>query len=142
MRIHRFALTLMLSLKLALLPWGGAAAPSATPMTGEEFNAATIGRTFYFSSAGQPYGAEQYLPGNRVIWAFVGDDCRDGKWYEDQGMICFVYDDNPNDPQCWLIFDGESGLQVQSMQFPDSPPLIAVEQSPEPLACLGPNVGV
>jgi hypothetical protein len=111
-------------------------------MTGEEFNAATIGRTFYFSSAGQPYGAEQYLPGNRVIWAFVGDDCRDGKWYEDQGMICFVYDDNPNDPQCWLIFDGESGLQVQSMQFPDSPPLIAVEQSPEPLACLGPNVGV
>ncbi|MEZ5730784.1 MAG: hypothetical protein R3D97_00490 [Paracoccaceae bacterium] len=117
------------------------AADTGTPLTGDEFERAVTGRTLYFNSAGQPYGVEQYLPDRKVVWAFVGDDCRKGRWYDENGLICFVYDDNP-DPQCWLFFTITGGLAAQSVNYPDSPPLTAVEQSPEPIACLGPNVGV
>ncbi|MFZ1725404.1 MAG: hypothetical protein WBO29_17940 [Albidovulum sp.] len=137
----RLSICLSAALHLTLSPLAALATEPGRPMTGAEFEAATTGRTLYYNSAGQAYGVEQYLPGRRVIWAFVGDDCRKGNWYEDQGRICFVYENDP-DPQCWLFFQSEAGLAAQSMGFPDDAPLIAVEQSPEPMACLGPNVGV
>ena len=139
--VSRLSIWLSTALYLALTPLAGLATESGRPLTGAEFEAATTGRTLYYSSAGQAYGVEQYLPGRRVIWAFVGDDCRKGNWYEDQGLICFVYENDP-DPQCWLFYQSETGLAARSMGFPDGAPLIAVEQSPEPMACLGPNVGV
>ena len=140
-RLARVSLWLTIAGHLALSPLAGLAAETGRPMTGAEFEAATTGRTLYYNSAGQAYGVEQYLPGRRVIWAFVGDDCRKGNWYENQEQICFVYEDN-TDPQCWLFYQTPAGLTARSLGFPDSAPLIAVEQSPEAMACLGPNVGV
>lgn len=134
MRHAALALSVMLALPVQ-------SAEPGRPMTAAEFDAATVGRTLYYNSGGLSYGVEQYLPGRKVIWAFLGDDCRKGEWYEDQGFICFVYEDNP-DPQCWTFFDSDEGLLARFRGDPFGLPLIAVEESPEPMECLGPNVGV
>ena len=118
----------------------GAAEPGR-PLTAAEFDAATVGRTLYYNSGGLAYGAEQYLPGRKVVWAFLGDDCRKGEWYEADGYICFVYEDTP-DPQCWTFYQSAQGLTARFKGDPFGLPLVAVEESPEPMACMGPNVGV
>ena len=117
------------------------AAEPGQPLTAAEFDAATVGRTLYYNSGGQPYGVEQYLPGRKVIWAFLGDDCRKGEWYPEGQDICFVYEGNP-DPQCWTFYQSNSGLLARFRGDPASLPLIAVEESGEPMACMGPDVGV
>jgi hypothetical protein len=111
------------------------------PLSAEQFDALSVGRTFFYNSGGTAYGAEQYLPGRRVIWAFTGDDCRKGTWYPEGQYICFVYEDAA-DPQCWTFFRGAGGLTAQFRDDPVGEPLIAVEESPEPMACMGPNIGV
>lgn len=123
----------------AALPLG--AAEPDRPMTAAEFDAATVGRTLYYNSGGLAYGAEQYLPGRQVVWAFLGDDCRKGEWYEEDGFICFVYEDTP-EPQCWTFFAARDGLTARFRDDPLGLPLVAVEESPEPMECLGPNLGV
>lgn len=117
------------------------AAESPQSLSAPEFEAATVGRTLYYNSGGTGYGAEQYLPGRKVIWAFLGDDCRAGEWYEEDGHICFIYEDTP-EPQCWTFWQSEAGLMARFRDDPFGLPLIAVQQSPEPMACLGPDVGV
>ena len=69
-------------------------------MTAEEFDTYTRGKTLFFGQDGQAYGAEIYRENRQVQWSFLDGECKDGEWYEDDGLICFVYDDNPN-PQCW-----------------------------------------
>ncbi len=135
MRTNAFALALF-----ALAGPLSAAEPGES-LTAEQFDAATVGRTLFYNSGGEPYGVEQYLPGRQVIWAFLGDDCRKGRWYEEGSEICFVYDDNP-EPQCWTFWKSDEGLVARFRGDPLGLPLIAVEESPEPMACLGPNVGV
>ncbi|MFZ5709699.1 MAG: hypothetical protein ACOY4T_08455 [Pseudomonadota bacterium] len=118
-----------------------AAVEGGKPLTAEEFDALSVGRTFFYSSGGRPYGAEQYLPGRKVVWAFLGDDCRKGEWYEDNGYICFLYGDT-SDPQCWTFYSTPEGITARFRDDPEGAPLVAVQQSPAPLACLGPDVGV
>jgi hypothetical protein len=130
----------MIAVALAVLAVAPAPAADA-PLDAADFEALTTGRTFYYNSAGQPYGVEQYLPGRKVIWAFTGDDCRKGEWYPDGPFICFVYDDD-GAPQCWTFFQSNGRLTAQFQGDPAGDPLIAVEESPAPMACLGPNVGV
>lgn len=128
-----------LILSLVLVPQMLSAAE--IPMTAEEFGAYATGKTLTFSQGGQVYGAEQYLPGNRVLWAFEGDTCREGKWYEDAGMICFVYDYDAT-PQCWTFWQGENGLNARFNGDAPGAELSEVAKSPEPLQCAGPDVGV
>ena len=110
-------------------------------LSGEAFDQATTGRTFFYSRDGQSFGAEQYLPGRRVIWAFTGDDCQKGYWYPEGSEICFVYEDDPG-PQCWTFEQTAEGLTGRYRGDTENPPLIARRSSPEPMACLGPDVGV
>ena len=117
------------------------AAEGERPLTGAEVEALSTGRTLFYNSGGESYGAEQYLPGRKVVWAFTGDDCKDGEWYEDGQYICFTYEDEPA-PQCWTFYQSDKGLLARFRDDPEGLPLIAVEQSPEPMACMGPNVGV
>ena len=119
----------------------GAASALGQPLTADEFEQITTGKTFYFSRDGQSYGAEQYLPGRKVIWAFTGDDCRKGYWYPQGANICFVNEDKA-EPQCWEFSAGTGGLEALFQGGPDEAPLFAKRSSPEPMACLGPDVGV
>jgi hypothetical protein len=118
-------------------------AQGETRLDAEAFDRMTLGRTLTFSHEGQPYGMEQYLPNRRVIWAFIGDRCEEGSWYEREGMICFVYDYNPTNEQCWSFFATDRGLRGV-FDGPDGPSteLYEIQRSTAPLSCAAPGVGV
>lgn len=124
---------------LALLFLAGPAFAEA-PLTAEEFDALTQGRTMTWAEFGQVYGVEQYLPDRRVRWTILGEHCKIGHWYPEGRLICFQYEDDPV-PDCWEITAGGSGLLARyAGSAPDSTPVV-VEETKEPLACFGPEVG-
>lgn len=140
-----FAPAALLAAALAVLPAAlptALAAQDARPMTAEEFEAHVTGRTLTFHFEGQPYGVEQYLPGRRVLWAFIDDECQEGVWYPRADMICFAYDVNPEE-QCWHFFATENGLRGVFVG-PDGPgtELYEVQNAPGGLSCKAPGVGV
>ncbi len=114
-------------------------------MTGAEFEAYVTGRTLTFAENGMIYGIEEYLSDRRVRWAFVEDECQEGYWYEAQidggPMICFVYEHAPDDAQCWTFFRSARGLKARFMNDPAARELYEVQQSAEPMMCLGPRIG-
>lgn len=141
MSLPRAPLMLVVVAVLALLP---AAPPlraqSGSPMDGAAFDAYTRGQTFTYGTGSAPYGAEEYLENRRVRWSFLDGRCQEGEWYEDNGMICFVYDDNP-DPQCWSFYQSPGGIVARFEDDPDMTTLYEITRSAEPLMCLGPEVG-
>lgn len=110
------------------------------PLDATTFDALTLGRTMTWAEFGQVYGVEQYLPGRKVRWTVVGDECKLGHWYPQDTMICFQYDDDP-EPDCWEITQDGAGLLARyAGMSPGSEPVVVAETS-EPLACFGPKVG-
>jgi hypothetical protein len=127
--------TLPLLLALAL------PAHAQTPMTAAEFEAFATGKTLTYALGGEVYGAEQYLPNRRVVWAFRGEECRNGFWYPEAEQICFVYEYDPS-PQCWTFRKDSGGLRAKFAGDPDGAELAAVQESTQPLICAGPDLGV
>jgi len=111
-------------------------------MTGEAFDAYTRGKTLYYGYDGEAYGVERYLDGQRVIWSFLDGKCKEGTWYEDRGNICFVYEDNPQDPQCWTFRQTPGGLTARFENDPLSTELYEALEMGEEMICHGPDVGV
>ena len=111
-------------------------------MTAEEFDAYTRGKTLFYGSGGVAYGAEIYHEDRRVQWSFLDGVCSEGRWYEDAGQICFVYEDLPGPPQCWTFRRGPGGLIAQFENDPASGPLYEARDQGEEMLCLGPKVGV
>lgn len=108
----------------------------------ERFDSYTQGRTIHFDWEGQPYGAERYLPGQRVIWSFLDGRCIEGEWYMQAGDICFIYEDRP-DAQCWSYQIDGTGLSVTIER--DAGPALTLTEQKRPrdeMVCLGPEVGV
>ena len=134
----------ILTLASALLAGAAfAQSPAQSPMTAEEFDAYSRGKTFYYGSMGEPYGVERYLPDRRVTWSFLDGKCADGRWYESNGMICFEYEADPDPgPQCWTFFRGPSGLVAQFEGDPAQTTLYEVQNADRPMTCMGPDVGV
>lgn len=122
---------------LALL----SAPAAAEPMTGPEFEAYTTGRTLFFGQNGAAYGAEIYLENRRVRWSFLDGECKDGYWYDDGPLICFVYEDRP-EPQCWTFELGSGGLIARFENDPNATELYEAQDLGEEMLCLGPKVGV
>ncbi|MGR3375084.1 hypothetical protein [Salipiger abyssi] len=131
MRIVCLCLLLLAPLPLA----------AAQPMSAAEFERYVTGKTLYFGLGGTDYGVEEYLPGREVRWSFLDGRCKDGFWYEEAGMICFVYDDQPA-PQCWSFFREGNGLRAVFENNPANTVLYEARQDDEPMMCLGPEVGV
>lgn len=131
--------TLALCLSLGATAWPALA---ETLMSAEEFDAYTRGKTFFYGVDGHDYGAEEYLPNNRVIWTFLDGQCQNGIWYEENGMICFEYE-TIEPRQCWTFRRGsEGGLIARFENDPVELELYEVQRSAEPLQCPGPDVGV
>ncbi|MEM8593140.1 MAG: hypothetical protein AAGF13_11495 [Pseudomonadota bacterium] len=127
---------------LFFLATAATAQDGLTPMTAAEFEAYTTGKTLSYATEGNtPYGAEEYLPGRFVRWAFTGQECKDGQWFEQSDLICFVYEDNP-EPQCWSFFLTPQGLRAQFENRDGMAPLYQINESAEPLFCPGPQIGV
>lgn len=110
-------------------------------MSAQEFDDYTRGKTLFYQSGGQTYGAERYLSDRRVEWSFLDGECKTGQWYEDDGQICFTYDDRP-DPQCWTFEQGGGGLIARFENDPGTTELYEAQDSDEEMLCLGPKVGV
>ena len=110
-------------------------------LTPEAFESYATGHTLTFQLGGAPYGMEQYLPGRRVIWAFIGEPCREGRWFPVQERICFEYDDEPGRLHCWQFFDSPDGLVARSSGMGPND-LVAIDRSTQPMDCPGPEVGV
>lgn len=138
--MRRLALILIFSLTLAPQLSQATEPPEVVPMTAEEFDAYTQGKTVTYSADGQVYGAEEYLPGRRVRWAYTEDICREGDWYEEAGQICFTYDYDPR-PQCWVFWQ-DGRLNALFMGSDSGTRLREYEVSRKPLHCAGPEVGV
>ena len=132
----RHVLNLSLILGLSPIP-----ALADTPMTGAEFEAYSAGKTLTYAMGGVVWGTEEYKANRRVMWAFTEAECREGFWFEQGDQICFIYED-PNDPKCWWFYLGASGLRARFATDPPDMELSEVADSPEPLGCLGPDVGV
>lgn len=109
-------------------------------MSAEEFDRYTQGRTLYYGQEGQLYGVERYLPGRRVIWSFLDGRCKEGRWYEEAGEICFVYEDEPR-PQCWSFSRGASGL-IAEFSDGTGAALYEAEDIGGKMVCIGPDTGV
>lgn len=122
---------------------------AAVPMSGAAFDAYSRGKTLYYAIGGQDYGAEQYLEGHKVVWAFLGQPCRYGHWYEaEHGEICFVYPSDASGAQCWNFYREPNGLRAKYLgqgqgraQPPGESDLVEIRQSAKPLECPGPAVG-
>lgn len=130
---------ILASLLLAPLP--ALAEDLGPPMTAEQFDARTVGKTITYSSGGQAYGIEEYRPGQKVVWAFAEGDCREGDWFQQGSQICFDYHDETG-LQCWTFHDSSQGLVALFEGRADGEPLVSLKESPEPLNCPGPDVGV
>lgn len=113
----------------------------AAPMDAEAFDTYTQGKTLYFNDGGETYGAERYLPGQRVEWSFLDGRCKSGEWYQDGNAICFTYEDRP-DPQCWEFEKTARGLKATFLGSGETTELYEARQSDEPMYCMGPDLGV
>jgi hypothetical protein len=136
------ALILALTLATPALALAETPAPLSPPMTAAEFEAYSTGKTLTYGLGGEVYGIEQYLPGRQVLWAFTGDSCRKGYWYDAGAEICFVYEGDMDGPECWTFHRTEGGILARFMGATSAPDLSEVRQSSNPLACPGPDVGV
>lgn len=129
---------LTLSFMLLAMPLAAA----ETQMSPEAFEAYVTGKTLYYGAPGQePYGAEEYLDDRRVRWSFLDGECKEGRWYVDLDLICFVYEDM-GEPQCWSFFMTGRGLRALFENDPGNQTLYEVAESSGPLQCFGPEVGV
>tara|TARA_R110002049_G_scaffold23781_7_gene84855 strand:- start:69768 stop:70163 length:396 start_codon:yes stop_codon:yes gene_type:complete len=128
-------ITLLLS-ALAALP-----ASADTTMSAAEFDAYTRGKTLFYGRGGEAYGAEIYHDNRRVEWSFLDGDCKEGRWYEEAGLICFVYENNP-DPQCWSFVRQSGGLVARFENDPGTTELYEAGENGQEMLCLGPKVGV
>lgn len=114
-----------------------------TPLTGDEFDSYSTGKTLTYAQGSVVWGTEQYLPDRKVRWAFTDDECKLGYWFEQADhQICFVYEAD-GILQCWQFFHSENGgLLARYVNDPKETMLSEVAQSDQPLACMGPKVGV
>ena len=76
-------------------------ATEGLPLTANEFDALTLGKTWDTYNPSGLYGVEHFLPGRRSVWQDAGG-CVSGRWEADGAQICFHYEDQPKRPVCWI----------------------------------------
>ncbi len=121
------------------------ALPQMAPaeMTAEEFEAYTTGKTLFYALNGEDFGVERYKEDRRVEWSFLDGECTQGVWYEENGLICFAYE-NWTVPQCWSFERSPGGLEAEFVPPEDDGPgnrYFAYEKEEE-MICFGPDTGV
>lgn len=109
-----------------------ARAADSPALTGPEFEAFVTGKSFSHSEAGSRYGAEEYLPGHRVIWQ-DGTGCTKGHWQIEAGLICFTYEGEAT-RWCWSYHREGTGLVARLMGEPGASQ-VSLQPLTAPLNC-------
>ena len=127
-------------LALALV---GAAQPALaqTPLNATEFEADVTGKTITYDYGDGLFGTEEYLIDRKVRWAFEGDLCIYGSWYQAGDEICFIYENDPT-PACWLYFLDGGAIRGRYMGEGGGWEILESNRTAQPLPCAGPDVGV
>ncbi|QQA43703.1 hypothetical protein [Pelagovum pacificum] len=101
----------------------------------DEFAEITDGNTYTFLLDGEPYGIERYMADQKVIWSFLDGECSLGTWYPEGEAICFRYDHDPENPQCWEIYETDVGLRTVFLEEPARSLDYEARQGDEELVC-------
>ena len=128
----------------ALVGIGAGALAAAERQIGPaEFEAMSRGATLLFDRNGLPYGAETYLANRQVLWRHEDGPCQAGHWFGLGDQICFIYENNPS-AQCWVFVErnGDFFARIAGLPSGDASEIRLAGESPEPLDCPGPNLGV
>lgn len=109
---------------LILMALLGAALPAhaETPLNADEFDTLTRGKVMDTALGGSVYGVEKFLPGGRSIWEDERG-CMYGTWKQVGEQICFTYEDDPANPDCWTYFETPEGLSAQFKGDPSVEPI-------------------
>ncbi|MES2914754.1 MAG: hypothetical protein V4753_06510 [Pseudomonadota bacterium] len=116
-------------------------AHAQTPLNADEFDAATVGETLTYDYGGGVFGTEEYLEDRRVRWAFEGELCIYGVWYQKGDQICFEYENDPS-PACWQYFLEDGKIRGIYMGAGGGWEIIESSRDGGPLPCAGPDLGV
>lgn len=117
------------------------ASQAETPMSAEEFDAWSLGKTLDYSVNGEVWGSETYGPNRTTLDADVGGPCLDGTWFAQGDAICFVYAAREGQ-HCWRYWrEGDAVFAKPLSDAPEDPPQ-RVTVADGPLDCAGPDVGV
>ena len=95
----------------------------------------------HYGVLGLPFGSEQYFEGGTVLWKAAGGECLHGAWEVESGLICFTYEDAPEDRRCWAVALSPEGLSAWMPDAPDMP-LQETARERTPLDCPGPGWGM
>jgi hypothetical protein len=128
------------SLAVALAAASPAAAQGVVPPA--DFEALAEGRTLHFTLDGLPFGAERFFAGRRSLWRFLDGTCAPGRWYDEGGAICFVYEDTTA-PICWHFTEDGGGYSARLLEDGVETGFVLdlAGIDDEDLACPGPEVG-
>lgn len=99
----------------------------AAPLSAPDFDALTRGKVMDTYSFGEIYGVEKFLPGGKSIWEDA-QGCMYGTWEQVGDQICFTYEDDPANPDCWTYFDAGDGRLTA--QFQGDPLAMPIELTP------------
>jgi hypothetical protein len=127
-----------------LMLWPALAA-AETPMTGAEFQAHIGQNTISYLYSNDVRGIADYGPNRTLLWAFEGEECIRGQWFEDRSDICFEFEDGSLSA-CWNFYlDGNRlrgvATRLGSGEMPDIE-IFEVAHTDQPLTCSGPDIGV
>lgn len=123
---------------LALLTTPAAA---ETPMSPDEFDAWSTGKTLAYSVDGVVLGAEAYFPNRTVRDADTDGPCLDGTWHAEGNAVCFVYPAREG-THCWTFWRDGAAVYAKPLAATADDPAQLVTEAATPLTCPGPEVGV
>ena len=110
-------------------------------LTPGEFQTYAQGKTLYFAQQGQPYGVEQYLPGQQSIWQYADGTCTHGIWYARKELICFLYEGD-NTEQCWRFLQKGGRFAARADGREPAADLEVIWRDELPIQCKAPDLGV
>jgi hypothetical protein len=110
-------------------------------MSPDEFQSYANGKTLYFAQQGQPYGVEQYLPGQQSIWQYADGTCAHGLWYAREEQICFIYEGDSTE-QCWRFLRKGDGFAARANGREPAADLDVIWRDEVPIQCTAPDLGV
>lgn len=104
---------LALCLCTASLAQGAFAQQQITP---DQFLDLAVGKTLTFRGyrSGALVGEEEFLRRDLSVWTDPAGRCTYGVIEIRGPQICFLYEDDPDPENCWLIFRNEDELLVMS----------------------------